>query len=27
VTHTSEVAEQFGRVDRLEDFNQAVAVA
>ncbi|MEX2111854.1 MAG: ABC transporter ATP-binding protein [Pirellulales bacterium] len=27
VTHTSEVAEQFNRVDRLEDFNQAVAVA
>jgi putative ABC transport system ATP-binding protein len=27
VTHTSEVAEQFGRVERLEDFNQAVAVA
>jgi putative ABC transport system ATP-binding protein len=27
VTHTPEVAEQFSRVDRLEDFNQAVAVA
>ena len=27
VTHTPEVAEQFGRVDRLEDFNQPVAVA
>lgn len=27
VTHTAEVAEQFSRVDRLEDFNQAVAVA
>jgi ABC-type lipoprotein export system ATPase subunit len=27
VTHTPEVAEQFNRVDRLEDFNQAVAVA
>ncbi len=27
VTHTPEVAEQFERVDRLEDFNQAVAVA
>jgi putative ABC transport system ATP-binding protein len=27
VTHTPEVAEQFTRVDRLEDFNQAVAVA
>ncbi|MGD9720081.1 MAG: ABC transporter ATP-binding protein [Pirellulales bacterium] len=27
VTHTAEVAEQFGRVERLEDFNQAVAVA
>ncbi len=25
VTHTAEVAEQFERVDRLEDFNQAVA--
>lgn len=24
VTHTGEVAEQFGRVERLEDFNQAV---
>jgi putative ABC transport system ATP-binding protein len=27
VTHTADVAEQFGRVERLEDFNQAVAVA
>ena len=27
VTHTAEVAEQFGRVERLEDFNQAVAIA
>jgi putative ABC transport system ATP-binding protein len=27
VTHTGEVAEQFPRVDRLEDFNQVVAVA
>ena len=27
VTHTPEVAEQFARVDRLEDFNQAVALA
>jgi ABC-type lipoprotein export system ATPase subunit len=27
VTHTGEVAEQFDRVDRLEDFNQAVALA
>jgi putative ABC transport system ATP-binding protein len=27
VTHTPEVAEQFSRVDRLEDFNQAVAIA
>jgi ABC-type lipoprotein export system ATPase subunit len=27
VTHTPEVAEQFARVDRLEHFNQAVAVA
>jgi len=27
VTHTPEVAEQFDRVDRLEHFNQAVAVA
>ena len=27
VTHTPEVAEQFERVDRLEDFNQPVAVA
>ncbi len=27
VTHTPEVAEQFDRVERLEDFNQAVAVA
>jgi ABC-type lipoprotein export system ATPase subunit len=27
VTHTPEVAEQFSRVDRLEHFNQAVAVA
>lgn len=27
VTHTPEVAERFDRVDRLEDFNQAVAVA
>jgi len=27
VTHTPEVAEQFSRVDRLEDFNQAVALA
>ena len=27
VTHTSEVAEQFDRVDRLEDFNRAVALA
>src|SRR5262249_12642279 len=27
VTHTPDVAEQFGRVDRLEDFNQAVALA
>jgi ABC-type lipoprotein export system ATPase subunit len=27
VTHTPEVAEQFARVDRLEQFNQAVAVA
>jgi ABC-type lipoprotein export system ATPase subunit len=27
VTHTGEVAEQFGRVERLEEFNQAVAVA
>ncbi len=25
VTHTPEVAEQFSRVERLEDFNQAVA--
>ena len=25
VTHTSEVSDQFGRVERLEDFNQAVA--
>lgn len=27
VTHTPEVADQFSRVDRLEQFNQAVAVA
>ena len=27
VTHTAEVAEQFDRVERLENFNQAVAVA
>ena len=27
VTHTPEVAEQFNRVDRLEHFNHAVAVA
>jgi ABC-type lipoprotein export system ATPase subunit len=27
VTHTPEVAEQFARVDRLEHFNQAVAVS
>jgi ABC-type lipoprotein export system ATPase subunit len=27
VTHTGEVADQFDRVDRLEDFNQAVALA
>lgn len=27
VTHTPEVADQFERVDRLENFNQAVAVA
>jgi putative ABC transport system ATP-binding protein len=27
VTHTSEVAEQFSRVERLEEFNQAVAAA
>ncbi len=27
VTHTADVAEQFGRVERLENFNQAVAVA
>jgi putative ABC transport system ATP-binding protein len=27
VTHTPEVAEQFDRVERLEDFNQAVAAA
>ncbi len=27
VTHTPDVAEQFSRVDRLEDFNHAVAVA
>jgi ABC-type lipoprotein export system ATPase subunit len=26
VTHTADVAEQFGRVERLEQFNQAVAV-
>ena len=26
VTHTGEVAEQFARVERLEDFNQAVGV-
>ncbi|MEX0675468.1 MAG: ABC transporter ATP-binding protein, partial [Pirellulales bacterium] len=25
VTHTSEVSDQFGRIERLEDFNQAVA--
>jgi putative ABC transport system ATP-binding protein len=27
VTHTGEVADQFGRVDRLEDFNRAVVTA
>ena len=27
VTHTGDVAEQFSRVDRLENFNQAVALA
>ena len=27
VTHTADVAEQFDRVERLEDFNQAVAAA
>jgi ABC-type lipoprotein export system ATPase subunit len=27
VTHTSDVAEQFGRVEKLEDFNHAVALA
>jgi putative ABC transport system ATP-binding protein len=27
VTHTTEVAEQFARVERLDEFNQAVAAA
>ncbi|MEX0978806.1 MAG: ATP-binding cassette domain-containing protein, partial [Pirellulales bacterium] len=27
VTHTAEVSEQFGRVERLEEFNHAVATA